>query len=123
KGVLPQLGIPAAAAAASGFGAYVNSQSNASSGVELSGETNVGRVRVLGSYTYLDASVTKSFASGALTPVVNPAFPGIRIGQYSPLAGNRPFRRPANSGSLVAVYSDRTLQLSLAGYFVGKRDD
>jgi vitamin B12 transporter len=123
KGTLPQLGVPAAAAAASGSGAYVNSQSNKSSGVELSGEGKVGRVRVLGSYTYLDAVVTKSLGSGALSPAVNPAFPGIAIGQYSPLVGNRPFRRPANSGSLVVAYADRKAQVSIAGYFVGKRDD
>ena len=122
KGVLPQLGVPAAAAAASGFGAYVNSQSNTSSGVELSGEGQAGRIRVIGSYTYLDALVTKSFGS-ALTPAINPAFPGIPIGQYSPLVGNRPFRRPANSGSLVVTYADRKAQVSLAGYFVGRRDD
>jgi vitamin B12 transporter len=123
KGTLPQLGVPAAAAAASGFGAYVNSQSNKSSGVELSAEGKVGHVRVLGSYTHLDAVVTKSFGSGALSPAVNPAFPGIAIGQYSPLVGNRPFRRPANSGSLVVGYSDRKAQASIAGYFVGRRDD
>jgi vitamin B12 transporter len=123
KGVLPQLGVPAAAAAASGFGAYVNSQSNTASGVELSGEGKVGHVRILVSYTYLDAVVTKSFSSGALSPAVNPSFPGIRIGQYSPLVGNRPFRRPANSGSLVVSYADRRAQVSVAGYFVGKRDD
>ncbi len=122
KGVLPQLGVPAAAAAASGFGAYVNSQSNTSKGVEISGEAKAGRVRVLGSYTYLDALVTKSFGS-ALSPAINPAFPGIKIGQYSPLVGNRPFRRPANSGSLVVTYADRRAQVSLAGYFVGTRDD
>ncbi|MBI3492164.1 MAG: TonB-dependent receptor [Acidobacteria bacterium] len=123
KGVLPQLGVPAAAAAASGFGAYVNSQSNSSSGVELSGEAKMGRVRILGAYTYVDAVVTKSFGSGALSPAVNPAFPGVKIGQYSPLVGNRPFRRPAHSGSLVFSYSDRKAQVSVAGYFVGRRDD
>jgi len=123
KGTLPRLGVSSAAAAASGFGAYVNSQSNKSSGVELSGEGKVGRVRVLGSYTYLDAVVTKSFGSGALSPAANPAFPGIEIGQYSPLVGNRPFRRPANSGSLVVAYADRRAQVSIAGYFVGMRDD
>ena len=80
-------------------------------------------MRFLGSYTYLDALVTKSFGSGALSPAVNPAFPGIKIGQYSPLVGNRPFRQPANSGSFVASYSDRKAQVSVAGYFVGKRDD
>jgi len=122
-GVLPQLGVPAAAAAASGYGAYVNSQSNTSSGVELSGEAKVGRVRILGSYTYLDAVVTKSFSSGALSPAVNPAFPGIKIGQYLPLVGSRPFRRPANSGSFVVTYAGGKAQVSLAGYFVGRRDD
>jgi len=34
KGVLPQLGVPPAAAAAAAFGAYLNSQSNTSRGVE-----------------------------------------------------------------------------------------
>lgn len=123
KNVLPQLGVPPAAATATGFGAYVNSQSNTSSGIELSGEARLQRVRLLGSYTYLDATVTKSFGSGALSPAFNPLFPGIPIGQYSPLVGNRPFRRPTNSGSLVAIYSDPKLTLSIAGYFVGKRDD
>jgi len=123
KGVLPQLGVSTAAATASGFGAYVNSQSNSSSGVELSAEAKMGRVRILGAYTYVDAVVTTSFSSGVLSPAANPAFPTIKVGQYSPLVGNRPFRRPANSGSLVAVYSDRKTQLSIAGYFVGKQDD
>src|SRR5207249_3946894 len=97
KGVLPQVGVPVAAANASGSGAYVNSQSNTASGVELSGEAALGRIRVTGSYLYLDAVVTKSFSSGVLSPAVNPAFPGVRIGQYAPLVGARPFRRPANS--------------------------
>ena len=123
KGVLPQLGVPAAAAAASGFGAYVNSQSNTSSGLELSAEAKMGRLRILGAYTYVDAVVTKSFSSGVLSPAINPAFPTIKIGQYSPLIGSRPFRRPANSGSLVAIYADRRVQASIAGYFVGKQDD
>ncbi len=123
KSVLPQLGVPSAAAAASGFGAYVNSQSNTARGVELSGEAKLGRLKAIGSYTFLDATVTKSFSSGALSPAVNPAFPGIKIGQYGPLVGNRPFRRPANSGSLVLSYADRKAQVSLAGYFAGKQDD
>jgi iron complex outermembrane receptor protein/vitamin B12 transporter len=67
--------------------------------------------------------VTKSFGSGALSPAVNPAFPAIKIGQYSPLVGSRPFRRPANSGSFVVTYGGGKGQVSLAGYFVGKRDD
>jgi iron complex outermembrane receptor protein/vitamin B12 transporter len=80
-------------------------------------------LNAIGSYTFLDATVTKSFSSGVLSPAVNPAFPDIEIGQYGPLVGKRPFRRPANSGSLVLSYADRKAQVSLAGYFVGKRDD
>lgn len=123
KAVLPQLGVPIEAANASGFGAYVNSQSNKSSGLEMSAEAVVGPVKVVGAYTYVDATVTQSFSSSALSPAINPAFPGIQIGQYSPLVGARPFRRPANSGSLVVLYTHRKVQASMAGYFAGKRDD
>src|SRR5262245_4311968 len=123
KGVLPQLGVPPAAAAAASFGAYVNSQSNTSRGIELSGEARIGPIRALASYMHLDAEVTRSFNSGVLTPAVNPAFPTIKIGQYAPLVGNRPFRRPANSGSVVISYAARKTLVSLAGYFVGAQDD
>ena len=123
RGVLPQLGVPIDAAAASGFGAYVNSQSNTSSGVEMSAEAVLGPVTIIGAYTYVDAIVTESFGSGTLRPAINPAFPEIRIGQYSPLVGGRPFRRPANSGSVVVSYARHRAQASMAGYFVGKRDD
>ena len=111
-GVLPQLGISpaAAAAAAANFGAYVNSQSNTASGVEVSGEAVAGPVKIVASYTYVDATVTKSLSSGVLSPAINPAFPGITIGAFSPLVGARPFRRPANSGSLVVSYTKRKAQ-------------
>jgi len=123
RSVLPQLGVPADAASATGFGAYVNAQSNKSSGIEMSAEAVAGAVKVLGSYTYVDATVTESFSSSALNPAINPAFPGIPIGQFSPLVGARPFRRPAHSGSLVFSYTKGKAQAALAGYFAGKRDD
>jgi vitamin B12 transporter len=121
--VLPQLGVPIAAANASGFGAYVNAQSNRAKGAELSGEAALGRVKVTASYMYLDAVVTRSLSGGALSPAINDAFPGIQIGAFSPLVGAHPFRRPANSGSLTVVYADRRAQLALAGYFFGQSDD
>jgi len=37
--------------------------------------------------------------------------------------GARPFRRPTNSGTLVATYADGPLQVTLAGFFAGKADD
>ena len=123
KSVLPRVGVPAAAASASGFGAYVNSQSDRSRGVEASGEARFGDVRLTGSYMYLDAVVTKSFGSGALSPAINPACPGIPIGAFSPLVGARPFRRPTSSGSLTAAYSAGRAMVSVAGYFYGRQDD
>ena len=121
--VLPGLGIPPEVAAAV-FGARVNSSSYRARGLETSAEVAFGRlVRVSGSYTYLDAVVTESLSGGALAPATNPAFPGINIGQFSPLVGARPFRRPAHSGSLLVTYTAGPAQVSLAGYFVGKSDD
>ena len=96
-----------------GFGAYVNSQSNDARGVEAVRRSE-GRAdsNASASYTFLDAVVTKSFSSGvAAARRSTLRFPGIEIGQYAPLVGNRPFRRPANSGSLVLIYADRKAQV------------
>src|SRR5438552_12281838 len=80
-------------------------------------------VRVDGSYTYLDAKVKASLSGGALSPSTNPAFPGIQIGAFSPLIGNRPFRRPTNSGSMLVSYAMGKAQIALAEYFSGRQDD
>jgi len=53
----------------------------------------------------------------------NDKFPGIAIGQYSPLVGARPFRRPANSGTFGVVYTPKRCEVALSMYFSGKRDD
>ena len=93
------MGVPPAVAAATAFGAYVNSQSYRAQGLETSADAMIGqRVRAAASYTYLDATVTDSFAGEALAPATNPAFPGIEIGQCSPLVGAR--WRPATPGDL-----------------------
>jgi len=124
KNTLPQFGVSVAAANATQFGAYVNSQSYDARGAEVSVDAAIGTaVRVAGSYTYLDATVKASLSGGALTPATNPAFPGVLIGAFSPLIGNRPFRRPANSGSLLVSYARGKAQVALAGYFSGKQDD
>jgi vitamin B12 transporter len=120
---LTRLGVSQQAATASGYGAYVNSQSYDAQGMELSTDAVVGRLTVMASYMFLDANVTKSLSGGVLAPAVNPAFPGIQIGQYAPLVGARPFRRPANSGSLMARYAKGPFQVLVAGYFSGKQDD
>lgn len=123
KTVLPQVGVPVAAANATGFGAYVNSQSNRARGVEVSGEAAIGKLKVTGSYLYLDAVVTKSLSGEALSPATNPAFPEILIGAFSPLVGARPFRRPTHSGSATVAYAGGRAQVAVAGYFFGQSDD
>ena len=118
---LVRAGVPPDVAAATAFGGYINSQSFDAQGVELSADAVIGRTMRLGaSYTYLDAEVTEAFSASAAT---NPAFPGVQIGAFSPLVGERPFRRPANSGTLFVSYADGPMAVALAAYFAGKRDD
>jgi iron complex outermembrane receptor protein/vitamin B12 transporter len=122
KNLLPQFGIAADVAAAAGNGAYVNSQSFEAKGVEISADALFGRVRLAGSYTFLDSAVTKSLSS-SVTPQFNPRFPGIPIGGFTALVGQRPFRRPANTGSLLISYTQGRADAALTGYFAGKADD
>ena len=122
RNLLPQLGIPLEVAAVV-QAAYVNSQSFTAKGVEMSADAEAGRVRVAASFTHANMKVTESLSSGALTPSFNPAFPGIPIGNFSPLLGQRPFRRPANTGSLLVSYVDGPLMLAVSGYFAGKAND
>jgi vitamin B12 transporter len=122
RNLLPQFGIPADVAAAAGSGAYVNSQSFTAKGLELSADAVVGRLRLAGSYTHLDASVTRSLSS-SVTPQFNPLFPGIPIGGFTALVGQRPFRRPPNTGSVLISYSQGRVDAALTGYFAGKSDD
>ena len=123
KNVLPQVGISAEAAQAATFGAYVNSSSFTAQGLEASAEAQTrGGLRLMASYTFLDAEVTESFASSALQPAINPSIPGVAIGAFSPLVGARPFRRPTHSGTLMASYTQGPGQITLSVYFTGKRD-
>jgi iron complex outermembrane receptor protein/vitamin B12 transporter len=120
--LLPQFGVAPDVALATGFGAYVNSQSFKAQGVEVSADAIAGPVRLAASYTYLDAEVTRSLSS-SVAPQFNPLFPGVPIGGYSALVGNRPFRRPAHTGSLLVSYTHRRADVALSGYFAGKADD
>jgi iron complex outermembrane receptor protein/vitamin B12 transporter len=123
RAILARVGVPPEAAAAAGFGAYVNSQSFKAQGVETTFEAAVARsLRFMASYTYLDAEVTESLSGGALTPAVNPKFPGVQIGQFSPLVGARPFRRPTHSGSLMVAYARGPADVAVSAFFTGTRD-
>jgi iron complex outermembrane receptor protein/vitamin B12 transporter len=120
---LPQVGVPPDVAAATDFGAYVNSSSYTAQGVETSAEALLmSSLRLMASYTFTDAEVTDSFASSALAPAFNPSIPGVPIGAFSPLVGQRPFRRPTHSGSLMASYARGAGQVTLAAHLVGERD-
>ncbi|MBI3046833.1 MAG: TonB-dependent receptor [Acidobacteria bacterium] len=121
KTALPRAGVPQDVANATPFGAYINSQSYRADGVETSVEAAVARdLRLTGSYTYLDAEVTEAFSASA---AFNPAFPNIAIGAFSPLVGQRPFRRPPHSGALSAIYTRQRGHVALTGYFSGAWDD
>ena len=123
KSALSLFGVPQSVAAATSFGAYVNSSSYRARGLEISLDGKVGsHLIVSGQYTYLDAVVTQSFASSALRPAFNPAYPGVPIGAFAPLVGGRPFRRAPNTASLHAAVVGSRGQLSIVGYFVGRQD-
>ena len=121
KTALVLAGVPPAVAAATPFGAYVNSQSYNAQGAESSFDAAVGNVlRFSASYTYLDAEVTEAFSA---TAAFNPSFPNVPIGAFSPLVGARPSVVPPNSGTLFVSYANGPAQVALSGYFSGRRDD
>jgi iron complex outermembrane receptor protein/vitamin B12 transporter len=123
QSALALFGVPQNVAAATAFGAYANSSSYRARGLELSVDGKIGsHVIVNGQYTYLDAVVTQSFASSALRPAINPAYPSTPIGAFAPLVGGRPFRRAPNSGSLYAAGVGARGEMAITGYFVGHQD-
>jgi iron complex outermembrane receptor protein/vitamin B12 transporter len=116
-----QAGVAPEVASATAFGAYINSGSFDARGIELSADAAIGAgFRASGSYTYLRAEVTEAFGAGA---AFNPSIPGVPIGAYSPLVGERPFRRPANAGTVFLAYTGGRFDVALSGYFAGRRDD
>ena len=122
---LPLLGVPpdAVAAAEAAGGATINSDSFRARGAEITLDTNLGHgFRASGMYTYLDATVTKSFTGDALAPSFNPAFPEIPIGAFAPLVGARPFNRAPHTGSILLSYDRRRFNANITGSFIGRRD-
>jgi len=121
---LPQLGVSPAVAAASGFGATINSADFRTQGIEAEIEYRISHSLFARSgYTYLDGRVERSFSSDALSPAINPAFPNIPIGAFSPLVGARPFRRAPHTGFLAITYNQARWSALFQSSFVGRRDD
>jgi iron complex outermembrane receptor protein/vitamin B12 transporter len=98
----------------------VNATSERALGTELESRIDLGHGLLFqGEYTYLDAVVTKAFGFAS----INPLFPNIPIGAFSPLQGARPFHRAPHSGSFILMYNRRRLNAAFDGYLVSRRDD
>jgi vitamin B12 transporter len=84
----------------------LNSMSYRALGIESEVDYDMGKnVFVRAGYTYLDAGVQHSFSSDAVGPSYNPDYPGVPIGNYAPLVGARPFRRPPHTGFASVTYT------------------
>ena len=127
-GGLADIGVPSAVIAelnqAYLSGAYTNTLSYQAQGAELDAEYHITRnLSVRGGWSYTDAVVQHSFASSALSPSINPAFPNIPIGAFSPLVGARPFRIAPNTGYFSVGWSAERWSLRMTGALVSRRDD
>jgi vitamin B12 transporter len=102
----------------------LNSMSYQAQGVESEVEYGLGKnIFVRGGYTYLDAVVQRSFSSDAIGPSTNPNYPAIPIGNYSPLVGARPFRRPPHTGFTSVIYTGKRWSGVLNGAYASRSDD
>ena len=123
---LQSLGVPKAAAVATGYGAYTNAQAFRALGAESELEYRLAsHLFARAGYTYLDAVVQHSFSSDALAPSFNTSsnFSSTPIGIYAPLDGARPFRRAPHSGYFALQYTSAKFDTQLSGTLVSRRDD
>ncbi|MGH9413945.1 MAG: TonB-dependent receptor [Terriglobales bacterium] len=124
QSALPALGLPASVVAAAIYGGEYNSLDERARGVELEGQVQLSPAwRLRGNYTATSARVLRSYSFDALAPAINPSFPGIPIGAFAPLVGERPFRVPPQSGSIEAVYARGRYTGVASAYFMSRRDD
>ncbi len=106
------------------YGIDLNSLAFRAQGAESEVEWSPRRNLFLrGGYTYLDAVVQRSFSSDAMAPSFNPALPNVPIGNYSPLVGARPFRRPPHTGFISAAYTAGKWSGVASTAFAGRADD
>ena len=86
----------------------------------------LSRLFLRGGYTYLASIVSQSFSSDAVaagTIANNPNFPDIPIGSTSPLVGQRPFRRPPQTGYFAVQYTATKWTAAMKGALSSKSDD
>jgi iron complex outermembrane receptor protein/vitamin B12 transporter len=122
---LAELGVPEANLSALEFGAYINSEAFRTQGLEFEAEYRINsRFFARGGYTYNDAVVQHSFSSDQEGgESINPDFPNVPIGAFSPLVGARPFRVAPHSGYFGLNYTHSRFYSSLTGTLVSRRDD
>jgi iron complex outermembrane receptor protein/vitamin B12 transporter len=102
----------------------LNSLAFRAQGVESEIQYGLGRnIFFRGGYTYLDSVVQRSFSSDALNPTINPLFPDVPIGVFSPLRGARPFRRSPHTGFISATYTGKQWTLVGNAAFSSRSDD
>ena len=108
----------------------LNSMSYRSQGAESEIDYGLGRnIYLRAGYTFLQAAVEHSFQStecleaGSTAPCANPNFPGIPIGDYAPLVGARPFRRPPHTAFASAIYTGRRWSGVLDTAYASRSDD
>lgn len=109
------------------FGALLNTLAYRAQGFE--GELQfapTSHILMRGGYTYLASLVEQSFSSDAAangTSAQNPNLPGVPIGSSYPLVGQRPFRRPPQTGFFSAQYTVTKFSAALKGAFASRSDD
>lgn len=109
------------------YGALLNTLAYRAQGFE--GELQfapIHSVLLRGGYTYLASLVEQSFSTDAIangTAAVNPNYPNTPIGSSYPLVGQRPFRRPPQTGFFAAQYTTTKFSAALKGAFAGRSDD
>ncbi len=108
----------------------LNSLSWSAQGVETEVDYGLGRnIYIRAGYTYLNAKVQHSFQStqcleaGTTAPCANPNFPGVAIGDYAPLVGGRPFRRPPQTGFTSVIYTGKRWTGVVDAAYASRSDD
>ncbi len=104
--------------------ASLNSLAYRAQGLELEVQYQpLNRLFIRGGYTYLASLVEQSFTSDNASPAFNPNIPGVPIGALSPLVGNRPFRRPPNTGFFAVQYTATRFTAAIKGALSSTSDD
>lgn len=109
------------------YGALLNTLAYRAQGFE--GELQyapANRILLRGGYTYLASLVEQSFSTDAAangTSAENPNLPGLPIGSSYPLVGQRPFRRPPQTGFFAAQFTATKFSAALKGAFSSRADD